>query len=127
MPRSGAGRKRAEQVGPGPPATPDALVKPVTRGDPESPLRWTARSLNTLATELTRHGHPVSDDTMRRLLIEAGYSLQGNAEVPEGYLTTDISSPSPQTLSPHSTSRRQLGADRQPAFLMTAHREDSWP
>ncbi|MBT2232126.1 hypothetical protein [Nonomuraea sp. NEAU-A123] len=40
--------------------------------------------MNTLATELTRQGHPISDDTARRLLIEAGYSLQGNAEVLEG-------------------------------------------
>src|SRR6266496_2224952 len=43
-----------------------------------------ARSLNALAGELTRRGHPVSDDTVRRLLTEAGYSLQGNAKVLEG-------------------------------------------
>jgi Rhodopirellula transposase DDE domain len=82
--RSGAGRRRAEQVDPELPAALDALVEPVTRGDPESPLRWTALSLNKLAAELTRQGHPVSDDTVRRLLIEAGYSLQGNAKVLEG-------------------------------------------
>ncbi len=82
--RPGAGRKRAEQVDPGLPAALDALVEPVTRGDPESPLRWTALSLNALAGELTRRGHPVSDDTVRRLLTEAGYSLQGNAKVLEG-------------------------------------------
>jgi len=81
---SGAGRKRAEQVDPGLPAALDALVEPVTRGDPESPLRWTALSLEALAGELTRRGHPVSDDTVRRLLTEAGYSLQGNAKVLEG-------------------------------------------
>ncbi len=52
--------------------------------DPESPLRWTALSLEALAGELTRRGHPVSDDTVRRLLTEAGYSLQGNAKVLEG-------------------------------------------
>lgn len=44
MRRSGAGRKRAEQVDPRLPAVLDALVEPVTRGDPESPLRWTALS-----------------------------------------------------------------------------------
>ena len=82
--RAGAGRRRAEQVDPGLSAALDALVEPVTRGDPESPLRWTALSLNTLAGELGRRGHPVSDDTVRRLLIEAGYSLQGNAKVLEG-------------------------------------------
>ncbi len=82
--RPGAGRKRAEQVDPGLPAALDALVEPVTRGDPESPLRWTALSLEALAGELTRRGHPVSDDTVRPLLTEAGYSLQGNAKVLEG-------------------------------------------
>ena len=82
--RPGAGRKWAEQVDPGLPAALDALVEPVTRGDPESPLRWTALSLEALAGELTRRGHPVSDDTVRRLLTEAGYSLQGNAKVLEG-------------------------------------------
>jgi hypothetical protein len=82
--RAGAGRKRAEQVDPELPAVLDALVEPVTRGDPESPLRWTALSLDKLAGELTRLGHPVSDDTVRRLLTAAGYSLQGNAKVLEG-------------------------------------------
>jgi hypothetical protein len=82
--RPGAGRKRAEQVDPGLPAALDALVEPVTRGDPESPLRWTALSLRALADELARRGHPVSDDTVRRLLTGAGYSLQGNAKVLEG-------------------------------------------
>ncbi|MBT2232127.1 hypothetical protein [Nonomuraea sp. NEAU-A123] len=48
MRRSGAGRKRAEQVDPGLPAALDTLAEPVTQGDPESPLRWTALSLNTL-------------------------------------------------------------------------------
>jgi hypothetical protein len=82
--RPGAGRKRAEQVDPALPAALDALVEPVSRGDPESPLRWTALSLNTLAGQLAKRGYPVSDDTVRRLLIEAGYSLQGNAKVLEG-------------------------------------------
>jgi hypothetical protein len=82
--RPGGGRKQAEQVDPGLSAALDALVEPVTRGDPESPMRWTALSLNALAGQLTAAGHPVSDDTVRRLLMEAGYSLQGNAKVAEG-------------------------------------------
>ena len=71
--RPGAGRKRAEQVDPALPEALDALVEPVARGDPESPLRWTALSLNKLAAELTALGHPVSDDTVRRLLVQAIY------------------------------------------------------
>jgi len=82
--RAGAGRKRIERVDRGLPAALDALVEPVTRGDPESPLRWTAKSLNTLAGELTAQGHPVSDDTVRRLLTEQGFSLQANAKTLEG-------------------------------------------
>ncbi len=82
--RAGAGRKRIEEVDPGLPAALDALVEPVTRGDPESPLRWTAKSLNTLAGELTAQGHPVSDDTVRRLLTEQGFSLQANSKTLEG-------------------------------------------
>ena len=82
--RAGAGRKRIEQVDPGLPAALDALVEPVTRGDPESPLRWTAKSLNTLAGELTAQGHPVSDDTVRRLLTEQGVQPAGQCQDPGG-------------------------------------------
>jgi Rhodopirellula transposase DDE domain len=87
--RPGGGRKRAEEVDPGLPAALDALVEPVTRGDPESPLRWTSKSLNTLAGELTAQGYPVSDDTVRRLLMAAGFSLQANAKTIEGSRSPD--------------------------------------
>jgi hypothetical protein len=62
----------------------DALVDPVTRGDPMSPLRWTAKSTRTLAETLTRAGHPVSDVTVGRLLRAQSYSLQSNAKTREG-------------------------------------------
>ena len=87
--RPGGGRKRAEQLDPELPAALDALVEPVTRGDPESPLRWTSKSLSTLGRELTAQGHPVSDDTVRRLLMEAGFSLQANAKTIEGKQNPD--------------------------------------
>ena len=61
-----------------------ALVEPDERGDPESPLRWTTKSLRHLAGELTRQGHPVSAPTAGRLLRGNGFSLQGNAKVLEG-------------------------------------------
>src|SRR5713101_7644025 len=76
--RPGAGRKWAEQVDPGLPAALDALVEPVTRGDPESPLRWTALSLEALAGELTRRGHAVSDDTKKKENV--GAFANGGAE-----------------------------------------------
>jgi len=61
-----------------------ALVEPDERGDPESPLRWTTKSLRHLAEELTRQGHRVSAPTVGRLLRQAGFSLQGTAKTLEG-------------------------------------------
>jgi Rhodopirellula transposase DDE domain len=61
-----------------------ALVEPVERGDPTSPLRWTVKSTRNLADELTRQDHRVSADTVRDLLRAEGFSLQGNAKTLEG-------------------------------------------
>jgi Rhodopirellula transposase DDE domain len=61
-----------------------ALLEPATRGDPESPLRWTCKSTAKLADELTRQHHPVSDRTVAALLKDAGYSLQANRKTREG-------------------------------------------
>jgi hypothetical protein len=61
-----------------------ALIEPATRGDPESPLRWTCKSTAKLAAELTQQDHPVSDRTVATLLKRAGYSLQANRKTREG-------------------------------------------
>jgi transposase len=82
--KPGGGRKRAEEGDPGLVAALDQLVDPVTRGDPMSPLRWTSKSLRTLAKALQEQGHQVSEQIVRRLLREAGYSLQANAKTLEG-------------------------------------------
>ena len=82
--KPGGGRKRAEAGDPGLVAALDKLVDPVTRGDPMSPLRWTSKSLRTLAKALQEQGHQVSEQIVRRLLREAGYSLQANAKTLEG-------------------------------------------
>ncbi len=82
--RAGGGRKSAVVNDPGLAAALDALVDPETRGDPESPLRWTCKSTRQLATALTADGHPVSDRTVAALLHQAGYSLQANAKTTEG-------------------------------------------
>lgn len=82
--RPGAGRKSAVVADPGLVAALDTLVDPQTRGDPMSPLRWTALSTRSLAEALTAAGHPVSDQTVAGLLRAAGYSLQGNAKTREG-------------------------------------------
>jgi hypothetical protein len=82
--RPGGGRKRAADADPGLIPALLALVEPEERGDPMSPLRWTAKSTRTLADELARQGHKVSADTVGDLLREAGFSLQGNAKTIEG-------------------------------------------
>ncbi len=81
---SGGGRKRAEENDPELTAALLALVEPDERGDPESPLRWTTKSLRRLAEELTWQGRPVSAPTVGRLLSAAGFSLQANAKTLEG-------------------------------------------
>jgi DDE family transposase len=82
--RPGAGRKPLGASDPELEAALDALVDPATRGDPESPLRWTCKSTRRLARELTRQGHRVSPSSVARLLAEAGYSLQANRKTREG-------------------------------------------
>jgi hypothetical protein len=80
----GGGRKRAADKDPDLLGALDELVDPQTRGDPESPLRWTTKSTRTLADALTAQGHPVSHVRVGELLRGLGYSLQGNAKVVEG-------------------------------------------
>jgi transposase len=62
----------------------ERLVEPVTRGDPESPLRWTCKSVRQLATELVHQGHQVSHQLVSGLLHTLGYSLQANRKTREG-------------------------------------------
>ena len=82
--RAGAGRPRAEQRDPTLRDHLEALIEPTTRGDPESPLRWTTKSVRRLAAELGRQGHAVSHQTVAELLRDLGYSLQANRKVLEG-------------------------------------------
>jgi Rhodopirellula transposase DDE domain len=82
--RPGGGRKHLVDTDLGLWWALDALVDPVTRGDPESPLRWTCKSTRRLAEELTRQGHQVSARTVAAVLVEAGYSLQANRKTQEG-------------------------------------------
>ncbi|HEY4389066.1 MAG TPA: ISAzo13 family transposase [Ktedonobacteraceae bacterium] len=62
----------------------ERLVEPVTRGDPESPLRWTCKSVRKLAEELVHQGHQVSHQLVSELLHDLGYSLQANRKTREG-------------------------------------------
>src|SRR5271166_3265839 len=82
--RPGGGRKKLADTDPGLRPALLALVDPASRGDPESPLRWTTLSTRNLAAELTRQGHRAGPDTVARLLKEEHFSLQGNAKTAEG-------------------------------------------
>ena len=82
--KTGAGRKRHTESDPQLLQALESLVEPTTRGDPESPLRWTLKSTTQLAQELTRQKHPISPRTVGRLLNDLEYSLQGNRKTLEG-------------------------------------------
>src|SRR4030067_1500840 len=82
--RAGGGRKSLQETEPRLAADLDSLVEPATRGDPESPLRWTCKSLRVLANQLQAMGHAISYPTVGTLLRQAGYSLQANQKAKEG-------------------------------------------
>jgi hypothetical protein len=82
--RPGGGRPRLTQGDSDLLEALESLIEPTTRGDPESPLRWTCKSTRRLAAELTRTGHPIGRGTVASLLREAGYSLQANCKTREG-------------------------------------------
>ena len=83
--RSGGGRRGFEIAHPDVWAKLEKLVDPATRGDPESPLRWTCKSTHTLSHEMfARHGIRVSDKTVAKLLKDHDYSLQAPNKSVEG-------------------------------------------
>lgn len=82
--RPGGGRKRTVDKDVSLKTDLERLVDPVTRGDPESPLRWTCKSVRKLAEELNRLGHQTSHRMVAELLHELGYSLQANRKTLEG-------------------------------------------
>ncbi|MEK6612247.1 MAG: ISAzo13 family transposase [Gemmatimonadota bacterium] len=82
--RPGGGRKRTVDTDDRLAADLDALVEPTTSGDPDSPLRWTSKSVRRLATELQAMGHTVSYRLVAQLLNAADYCLQANRKTREG-------------------------------------------
>lgn len=87
--RSGAGRPRLEDVNPELMIALESLVDPVTRGDPESPLRWTSKSTRRLSDELREQGYKVSPRKVSQMLHELGYSLQATHKTTEGKQSPD--------------------------------------
>lgn len=82
--RPGGGRKALAVADPRLVTALEAMLEGVTRGDPESVLRWTCQSTRALARQLHRQTHPVSHATVAQLLHRLGYSLQGNRKTQEG-------------------------------------------
>ena len=82
--KQGGGRKKTLTKDPALLRDLEKLVEPVTRGDPESPLRWTCKSVRRLAEELRHMGHPVSHTLVAELLHGQKYSLQANRKTTEG-------------------------------------------
>lgn len=80
----GGGRKRKIELDPTLAADLDALVEPTTAGDPNSPLRWTSKSVRTLAAELQAMGHAISHQLVAELLQANDYTLQANRKTREG-------------------------------------------
>ena len=118
--RPGGGRKRATAKDPT--LLPDlqALVESTTRGDPESPLLWTARSHGHLVAALTQQGHATSMKMVARLLKELGYSLQANRKRLEGAQHPDRNA---QFEHINETIRQQLTA-REPVISVDTKKKE---
>jgi len=82
--RTGGGRKKKSESNKQLVTDLDCLIEPITRGDPESPLRWVCKSTRKLAAELANQGHQVSHSLVARILGELDYSLQSNKKTIEG-------------------------------------------
>ena len=118
--RPGGGRRPLTETDPGLMAALEVLIEPATRGDPESPLRWTCKSTRRLADELTRGHHPVSVNTVAALLRQAGYSLQANRKTREG-----ASHPDRNAQFEHiNTSVRSFHDRGQPAISVDAKKKE---
>ena len=80
----GGGRKKSVDKDPTLVSDLETLIEPTSRGDPESPLRWTSKSTRKLAEELKKIGHKVSHSRVADMLHMLGYSLQANRKTIEG-------------------------------------------
>jgi len=118
--RPGAGRKKATEKDPTLLPALKALVESTTRGDPESPLLWTARSQRNIVAALAEQGHGVSTRTVSNLLKELGYSLQANRKRVEGAQHPDRNA---QFEHIHETVRCQLQANEPVISVDTKKKE----
>ncbi len=118
--RRGGGRKRTVDQDATLKRDLESLVEPVTRGDPESPLRWTCKSVRQLAAELKRMKHKTSHRMVAELLHEMDYSLQANSKTLEGASHPD------RDAQFHYISRRSLEfqASNQPVISVDTKKKE---
>ncbi len=118
--REGAGRKRTVDLDATLKRDLESLVEPVTRGDPESPLRWTCKSVRQLAAELKKMDHKTSHRMVAELLHEMDYSLQANSKTLEGTAHPD------RDAQFHYISRRSLEfqAGNQPVISVDTKKKE---
>ena len=119
--RPGGGRKKLIEKHPNLLLTLKELVESTTRGDPESPLLWTARSQRNLVLALEKKGYKISKHSLAKLLEELGYSLQGNKKVLEGAQHPDRNA---QFEHINETVRRQLEAG-EPAISVDTKKKEN--
>jgi transposase len=118
--RPGAGRKKTIEQDATLKRDLESLVEPVTRGDPESSLRWTCKSVRQLAAELGRMGHRTSHRMVAQLLHEMDYSLQANRKTLEG-----SSHPDRDAQFHHISDRsREFQAERQPVISVDTKKKE---
>lgn len=82
--KSGGGRKKVTEIENGLICALEKLIEPTTRGDPESPLRWTCKSVRKLADALSEEGFEIGRQTVANILHDLDYSLQANRKTSEG-------------------------------------------
>ena len=104
--KKGGGRKRRVETDPTLRRDLEDLLEPHTRGDPESPLRWTSKSLRKLAMELKNMGHKTSHRMVASLLREMEYSLQANRKTTEGKQHPDAMGNSSTSIRKRRSSKR---------------------
>jgi hypothetical protein len=118
--RKGAGRKRTVDQDATLRRDLESLVEPVTRGDPESPLRWTCKSVRQLAAQLNRRGHQTSHRMVAEILHGMDYSLQANRKTLEG-----ASHPDRDAQFQHISAKiREFQADRQPVISVDTKKKE---
>lgn len=118
--RKGAGRKRTVDRDATLKRDLESLVEPVTRGDPESPLRWTRKSVRQLAAQLNRLGHQTSHRMVAEILHGMDYSLQANRKTLEGAWHPDR-----DAQFQHISERiREFQADRQPVISVDTKKKE---